>query len=270
LHLIRIMPAKEVSVRASIGVCSPVSPDLQVTVMAEPPIENLPTQGRTAIVVFGGDAPDLDLASAIERDDDVLVIAADSGAAHAIAIGYDVHIAVGDFDSIDPDLLDRLEAAGTKVERHPVSKDATDLELAIDVAIREGADVVYVVGGHGGRVDQSFANAFVISSPVYAHVSMHALLGPALVSVVHGGGGVTFRGAPDDVVTILPMHGDAHGITTIGLEYPLHGETLSAGTTRGVSNVMTGDEATVSIDAGTVLVVRPGPETSPSQNGEST
>jgi thiamine pyrophosphokinase len=236
--------------------------------MSDFPIANPTPFSRSAVVVFGGAAPDLDLATAIDRAEDVLVVAADSGAAHALAIGYDVHIAVGDFDSIDPALLEKLEASGTRVERHPVAKDATDLELAIDVVIREGADSVLVIGGHGGRVDQSFANAFIISSPAYAHVSISALLDAALVSVVHGGGGVTFRGEPGDVVTILPMHGDAEGVVTVGLEYPLQGETLPAGTTRGVSNVMSGNEASVSIERGTVLVVRPGPEPHGHGNGD--
>jgi thiamine pyrophosphokinase len=223
---------------------------------------------RAAIIVMGGVAPDLGLATALDRND-VIVIAADSGAVHARSAGLSIDIAVGDFDSIPPLLLQELERAGVRVERHPVAKDATDLELAIEVAIREGADVITVVGGHGGRVDQSFANAFVIASPAYAHISMHAILDSALVSVVHGGGGVTFVGAPGDVVTILPLHGDAAGLRTVGLEYPLRGETLTAGTTRGVSNVLLDREATVSLESGTVLVVRPGPELFVKENGES-
>lgn len=221
----------------------------------------------SAIIVMGGVAPDVQLAAALERDD-VLVIAADSGAVHARSAGLVIDIAVGDFDSIPATLLEELESSGVRVERHPAAKDATDLELALEVAIREGADVITVVGGHGGRVDQSFANAFVIASPSYAHVSMHALLDSALVSVVHGGGGVTFVGAPGDVVTILPLHGDAMGVRTVGLEYPLHGETLTAGTTRGVSNVLLGREASVSLDVGTLLVVRPGPESVFIENGD--
>jgi len=222
---------------------------------------------RAAIIVMGGVAPDLGLAAALESND-VIVIAADSGAVHARTAGLSIDIAVGDFDSIPPLLLEELEGTGVRVERHPVAKDATDLELAIEVAIREGADVITVVGGHGGRVDQSFANAFVIASPTYAHISMHAILDSALVSVVHGGGGVTFVGAPGDVVTILPLHGDALGVRTEGLEYPLRGETLTAGTTRGVSNVLLEREATVSLESGTVLVVRPGPEVFINENGE--
>ncbi|MCX6511069.1 MAG: thiamine diphosphokinase [Actinobacteria bacterium] len=223
---------------------------------------------RAAIIVMGGVAPDLGLAAALESND-VIVIAADSGAVHAHAAGLSIDIVVGDFDSIPPLLLQQLEGAGVRVERHPAAKDATDLELAIDVAIREGAGVVTVVGGHGGRVDQSLANAFVIASSAYAHISMHAILDSALVSVVHGGGGVTFVGAPGDVVTILPLHGDATGVRTEGLEYPLRGETLKAGTTRGVSNVLLAREATVSLESGTVLVVRPGPELLVSEDGEN-
>jgi thiamine pyrophosphokinase len=225
------------------------------------------TTPRAAIIVIGGVRPDVNLAAALESEG-ALVIAADSGAVHAKAAGLTIDIAVGDFDSIPPTLLQELESAGVKIERHPSVKDATDLELAIDVAIREGADVITIVGGHGGRVDQSFANAFVIASPTYAHVSLRAILDSALVSVVHGGGGVTFVGDPGDVVTILPLHGDAVGVRTEGLEYPLRGEGLPAGTTRGVSNVLVDREATVSLEKGTVLVVRPSPELLLTDDGE--
>ena len=214
---------------------------------------------RTAIVVFGGGVADLVALSAAAGSADV-VVAADSGASAALAAGVTVDIVVGDMDSIDGELLERIERGGARIERHPTTKDATDLELAIDAAIATGATRVEVIGGHGGRVDQSFANAFALAAPRYAHLEMHAVLDSARVSVVHGGGALTFVGAPGDVVSILPMHGDAHGIRTVGLEYPLRDETLSAGTTRGVSNVQTDREVTVAVGVGTVVVVRPGRE----------
>lgn len=218
---------------------------------------------RRAVVVTGGGVPDLELLARVGGNDPVLVIAADSGARHALDAGLSVDVVVGDLDSIDPVVLESLERDGARVERHPVAKDATDLELAIETALREGATDVHVVGGHGGRVDQSFANAFIVSSPAYAHVRMHAILDSARVAVVHGGRVITFDGAPGDVVTLLPMHGDALGVTTTGLEYPLRGETLRAGTTRGVSNVLLDRDASVALESGTLLVVRPGPELPP-------
>ena len=212
-----------------------------------------------AVVVAGGAAPDLDALSAMGGPG-TIVVAADSGATHALAAGLTVDVLVGDLDSIDAAALAELEGGATRIERHPVAKDATDLELAIDVAVREGAGSVFVVAGHGGRVDQSVANTLVLASPRWSGVSMHAVLDAARVSVVHGGGAVTFDGAPGDVVTLLPVHGPAGGVRCVGLEYPLQGETLDPGSTRGVSNVLVDRRATVSVDSGTLLVVRPGPE----------
>jgi thiamine pyrophosphokinase len=213
-----------------------------------------------ALVVFGGDAPNHEAVARLDRSMPLLVIAADSGAEHAVALGLDIAIAVGDFDSIDADLLIRLEADGTTIERHSPTKDATDLELAIDVAIREGATTIVVIGGHGGRVDQSYGNFLVLASPAYAAVSMHGLIGGARISVATPDQPVVFGGDAGEYVTLLPIHGDAHGITTTGLEYKLAGESLLSGTTRGVSNVFVGPEASVSVTEGVVIVVRPGPE----------
>ena len=53
---------------------------------------------------------------------------------------------------------------------------------------------------------------------------------------------------------MIPTGGDAE-ISTAGLRWPLEGALLSQGTTRGVSNEMTGTTATVSVTAGTALVV---------------
>ena len=65
-------------------------------------------------------------------------------------------------------------------------------------------------------------------------------------------------GRPGELVTLLAVHGAAHGVTTDGLLYPLHAETLHPGSTRGVSNEMTSTAATVEVAAGVVLAVLPG------------
>ncbi len=90
---------------------------------------------------------------------EALVIGADSGVEHAAALGRHVDIAVGDFDSVSPAALAAAEAAGAEVLRHPPDKDATDLELALDLAVARGARRITVVGGHGGRFDHCLANA---------------------------------------------------------------------------------------------------------------
>ena len=69
-----------------------------------------------------------------------LIIAADGGAVHCLALGITPDVVVGDFDSLSPDQLNRLKASGTDIIRHPVRKDDTDLELALKTAVDRGAD----------------------------------------------------------------------------------------------------------------------------------
>lgn len=116
----------------------------------------------TIVVVAGGD-PVLPAERAWVPGDAV-VIAADSGLDHAHALGLRADVAVGDFDSVSPRALERAEADGTRLERHPAAKDATDLELALDAAAAHGPERIVVLGGHGGRVDHLLANAALLAA----------------------------------------------------------------------------------------------------------
>ena len=85
----------------------------------------------TVVVFAGGGKPSARALAAVPSG--APVIAADRGAEYALSHGLQVEVAVGDFDSITPAGLETLERAGTRIERHPSAKDATDLELALDV-----------------------------------------------------------------------------------------------------------------------------------------
>jgi thiamine pyrophosphokinase len=210
---------------------------------------------RVALVLSGGDP--IAVSPRVRLPDADLVVAADSGLALAPALGVRVDRIVGDLDSARPELLDEAVAQGATVERHPVAKDATDLELAIESAVRDGARRVTVVGGGGGRVDHFLANILLLASPRWDGVEMDAWWGPH-VSVVHGARGArALTGEVGSVLTLLPVGGIARGIVTAGLEYPLAHEDLIPGTTRGVSNVMASATASVELAEGTLLVVQP-------------
>lgn len=184
------------------------------------------------------------------------VIAADSGADFAEQFGLDVDMIIGDFDSIDPLSLERFTQSGVSVLRFSPDKDATDFELALQQAVERQAASVVVIGGHGGRVDHSLANVAVLSASHLATVQIHALLDASLLSVVHAGRSFSFHGDHGDLVTLLAVHGEARGVFSEGLHYPLHGDVLASSSGRGVSNVMAASSAKVSIEAGTLLVIR--------------
>jgi thiamine pyrophosphokinase len=183
------------------------------------------------------------------------VIAADGGLERAGELGLEVDVLVGDLDSVSSAAFARAETNGTRIVRHPVAKDATDLELALDEAAALGARRVLVIASGGGRLDHLAASLLLLGAERYAALELDALVGDAVVHVVRGER--TFRGEPGDLVTLLPLGGAAEGVTTSGLEYPLAGETLDPGSTRGVSNVFLAGEAHVTVASGVVLAIRP-------------
>jgi thiamine pyrophosphokinase len=211
---------------------------------------------RAAIVLAGGDPVEPNLSTLLPRD--AVVIAADSGLHQAELLGLHVDYVVGDFDSADPDAVERARVAGAVIERHPAEKDATDLELALDVARDQGAQKITVVGGAGGRLDHLIANFMLLASSRFADLEIDARPGDAYVAVVQGGRPPRpVTGRPGSLVTLLPIGGDACGITTVGLQYPLQDATLRPGTSRGVSNVLIGTEGSVALDIGTLLAIQP-------------
>jgi thiamine pyrophosphokinase len=185
-----------------------------------------------------------------------VVIAADGGAELALALGVPVDLVVGDLDSIAPATLEALEGSGTRIEGHPREKDSTDLALAFDAALAFAPRRIVLAGAADGRVDHLLGELLLLGADDYAGVEIDAVLGPAAIHVVRGERSIV--GTPGELVSLFALHGPAVGVVTEGLVYPLHGETLTAGSSRGISNVFAAETARITLDQGVLLALRPG------------
>ena len=210
---------------------------------------------RTAIVVCAGGPVRAVLPA---YDPAAIVIAADAGVHEAERLGLHVDLLVGDLDSADPAAVERVEATGGRVERHPADKDASDLELALVAAAVADARQVLVLGGDGGRLDHLLGNAFLFASSRFADLRIDAVLGAARIHVVRDQR--TMEGTPGELISLFAAGGPARGLVTDGLRWRLDGDDLVPGSTRGLSNEFVESTATVHVGEGVVLVVRPGPE----------
>lgn len=208
------------------------------------------------VVVSGGEPPRTEAAHAVPSG--APVIAADGGLAHARALGLEVTTVVGDMDSVDESSLNAAATAGTQIVRHPADKNATDLELALDAALEPEPTRILILAGDGGRLDHLLATLLLLGSPRYAEVQIDAEIGAASVHVVRDERALA--GIPGNLISLLALHGRAEGVWTDGLLYPLAGETLELGSSRGISNVFVSDSARVRVDRGVLVAVIPGSE----------
>ena len=207
-----------------------------------------------AVVFVNGDIADYGALSRWLRADDYR-IAADGGARHLEALGLTPDVIVGDLDSIDPSLLAQLRGQGAAVEKHPAAKDATDLELAFERAVRDGAREILLFGAVGGRLDQTLANLLILAQQNWT-VPLAIVEGDQLARVLRGCQSVTLTGPTGGYVSAVALSEEVTGVTYQGLEYPLENATLRLGSTRGVSNTLASSPAQISIESGILLVTQ--------------
>ena len=191
-------------------------------------------------------------------EDGALLVCADGGGDVALAWELRPAWLVGDMDSIALVSLETLQRTpGVEVLIAPVEKDETDLELALLTALEQGARDITILGGLGGRLDHTLGNIYLLAAPQLAQAGATARLMDELeeVMVLQGGEVLELKGQPGELVSLIPLTPVAQGIRTVGLYYPLRGEPLYIGPTRGISNKFTGEIATVAFEEGLLLVI---------------
>ncbi len=114
-----------------------------------------------------------------------------------------------------------------------------------------------MLDGRAGRLDHFLATALLLAHPRYGSIEVRAVVDDALITVVPGGATREIAGRAGDLVTLLAVGGVARDVHTHGLRYPLGGDDLEPGSTRGVSNELVDGPAAVSLGGGALLVVQP-------------
>jgi thiamine pyrophosphokinase len=208
------------------------------------------TTTPTRAVVFAGG--ELHTKPTIGSND--LVIAADSGYDHAVTIGVRVDVLVGDLDSISAAGLEHARDTGVDIESYPTDKDATDLELALTAARDRGAATIDIYGGEDGRIDHLLGVALSLSHRSLDSVDIQWRTRTGAIRCATRARPLLLPVSIGSTISLIPV-GDAIGVTTTGLAWPLDDTDLEQGTSLGISNEATARSVAVSVREGTVLVV---------------
>jgi thiamine pyrophosphokinase len=208
------------------------------------------------LILLGGDSPGARLVRERAAWADT-VIAADRGLSCAMEAGIALSVAVGDFDSIDRDVLEWARLAGWELRTLPAQKDQTDGQEAIDILLAAGCREICLLGGLGGRFDHQFAHLCLLMRAV--HSGARAWMEDEHTRVECFGSGVArVEGRVGDTLSILPFGEGLHVERLEGLGYPIPDRDLPIDTPYGVSNVFTEECAVVHVTAGIAVVVRYG------------
>jgi thiamine pyrophosphokinase len=191
---------------------------------------------KRAVLFINGDLSRL---SGLRLKKSDFLIGVDGGVRLIRRLGLKPNVVIGDFDS------SRRPAHGQVIFKD--TQELTDTEFALDYCFKQGFKEIVLVGVLGRRLDHFLANVFLA-----AKAKLTIMEGSQTLYFIDKS--LTLSGKAGDLVSLIPLS-DCKGVVTGGLKWPLRREPLPFGSSRGISNVMTGKTARVSLEKGRLLVV---------------
>jgi thiamine pyrophosphokinase len=197
-------------------------------------------------LLIGGRGPSREsLGSRLEKCS--IIVAADSGLEHAAGLGLVPTDIVGDFDSVDTELMRTFP----RITRHSYSteKDETDTELGLELLRERGAGTIHIVGGGGGRLDHLYALLSLFQRPDppdhwYTHREhIQCIAGSARISL-----------PLNKRVSFFPIGKDECRMRSSGLKWPLDSLRWSPGDF-GISNRTTAEVIEVDMIEGKLIMM---------------
>ncbi|CAM4411350.1 thiamine diphosphokinase [Paenibacillus phoenicis] len=204
------------------------------------------------VLIFAGGGLDPGMLREVRSDD--FLIGADRGALFLVEHGMKPHLAVGDFDSVNEEELDRIRSCSKElVICDPIDKDLTDTELAFDLAVQRNPAEIVLTGVIGTRLDHTLANI---------HMLLRAAEQGITCAIWDEHNYITLCGSVCQVedrgytyVSLLPLTPVVTGITLEGFMYPLDNATLRIGQSLAVSNQLAAPVGTVHVNEGWLLII---------------
>ena len=203
-------------------------------------------------IFIGGEVDKSALETAIPEN--ALIIAADSGYDNAKLLGYAERCdyIVGDFDSTK----EKAFCSRAKIVRVPAEKDETDTQLALDIAIENGADDISIVGGLTGRLDHTLSNVYLLE--YLASLGIYATIcdGKNRVRYLKERSSLLIPKSDYKYFGLLPADKDVKGVTINGAKYNLSNAKLEkSNPSFAISNEVSERFAMVSCKKGGLFVI---------------
>ena len=205
-----------------------------------------------ALIIANGEIKDVAIIEQTIREGDC-VICLDGGLRYADKAGIMPSVIVGDFDSVDIELVEKYRAKGVEIHSFPVRKDFTDMEIGIDIAVEKGAAELVLMAALGGRMDHALGNVFNMQRALSKGVSVRIIDEAQHMFLINNNKKFNYK--KGTVISLIPITEQVKGVKTDNLSYPLNYETLYNGDSRGLSNVFDEDEAQICMSQGILLVI---------------
>lgn len=207
-------------------------------------------------IVLNGEIQDYkNIKQLIIKNEYDYIICADGGANHTYNMEIRPDYIIGDLDSVSNDIVNYYKNCGVRFEKFPSKKNETDTELCIYLAKQLGAKEIDFLGALGGRTDHMLANINLLYYVRSMNISTKIISDKEDIYIAIDEEKI-INGNKGDTVSVIPIKGDAIGVTLKELEYPLTDYNMKYSLPLGISNVMIKSKCSIKVDKGNLLIIR--------------
>ncbi len=208
------------------------------------------------LIVTGGNI-DKDIAFAMLKNNSyTYIIAVDKGLSFLDACGRMPDLIMGDFDSVDKDILHDYMGKNCRVKRFSSEKDATDTQLAVEEAIALGAAAITIIGGTGNRLDHTLSNIYILGLALRHNISCRLIDAHNVIQLIDKTTYIQKNNISGNYISLLPYTESVENITLKGFRYPLQEYTLHKDTSIGISNELTEDSGMIAFTKGILIMIQ--------------
>ncbi len=183
-----------------------------------------------------------------------IIIAVDKGLETLDILSIKPDFIVGDFDSIDKNILEKYDNSNYNIQRLIPEKDLTDTQSALELAIKKKSTDITIVGAIGTRLDHVIANVHILKIALDKKIS---------AKIINENNEIQLINKPIELtkdkykyVSVIPLTTEVIGVTIEGMKYPLDNYTIKIGDSLGVSNEITNPIAKISLKQGILIIIK--------------
>lgn len=205
-------------------------------------------------IIFTGGILTKNILSFLKSDE--IIIGVDRGAEWLMENDVIPDYFVGDFDSTNPDFLDKIKKYyPERVSISDTRKDETDTDLAVKLAVELNVAEILILGGIGTRLDHVIANIHTLLQAEEKNIPSIIWGSSNRMQLIIPGKKKTFQKSEYRYISLLPLSGEVSGINLEGFMYPLENALMKVGQPYGISNQLIEEIGTISVDEGILLVI---------------
>lgn len=208
----------------------------------------------TTLIISGGELNPIFLKTFLGNNNINNIIAVDKGLEVLDKIKILPNYIIGDFDSINKNVLSKYENNAEVIKLNP-EKDFSDTHMALKLAIDLKSTSIYILGAMGKRIDHALANIHILKEALDSNIECKILDSNNEIQLIttgkHKVGNLGYK-----YVSLIPLTTKVEGITLTGFKYPLNNATLEIGHSIGVSNELIKNTAKIDIKSGILIFIK--------------